>query len=164
MRPTSSDTRTLTHGAATEPTPAKRCAPPWLDSKPLYAQLAPKKSQTTAARKYAEFVARGAGINLWDDHLQQQIFLGGNKFIERTQRLAGLSGHDKPRAQVNKAQQRRPASAKPLSNYALPGASKAERDGRIALAFKEGGYTQTMIATAFGVSSSTVSRVIKEME
>ncbi|MGH8604938.1 MAG: helix-turn-helix domain-containing protein [Gammaproteobacteria bacterium] len=32
------------------------------------------------------------------------------------------------------------------------------------MAFKEGGYTQTMIATAFGVSSSTVRRVIKAME
>ena len=138
--------------------------PPWLDSKPLYAQLAPKKSQATAARKYAEFVAQGAGVNLWDDHLQQQIFLGGDKFIERMRRLAGLSGHDKPRARVNKAKQRRPASAKALSSYTLLGASRAERDGRIALAFKEGGYTQTMIATAFGVSSSTVSRVINEME
>ena len=65
---------------------------------------------------------------------------------------------------MNKAQQRRPARAKPLRSYALLGAIRAERDGRIALAFKEGGYTQTMIATAFGVSSSTVSRVIEEME
>ena len=85
--------------------------PPWLDSKPRYAQLAPKKSQATAASKYAEFVAQGAGVNLCDDHLQQQIFLGGDKFIERMQRLAGLYGHDKPRAQVNKAQQRRPSES-----------------------------------------------------
>lgn len=153
-----------TYGAAYRAHTGQAVRPPWLDSKPLYAQLAPKKSQATAASKYAEFVAQGAGVPLWDDHLQQQIFLGGDKFIERMRRLAGLSGHDKPRAQVIKAQQRRSASAKPLSSYTLPGASRAERDGRIALAFKESGYTQTMIATVFGVSSSTVSRVIKEME
>jgi len=58
-----------------------------------------KKNQATAASKYAEFVAQGAGVNLCDDHLQQQIFLGGgDKFSERMQRLAGLYGHDKPRA------------------------------------------------------------------
>lgn len=99
--------------------------PPWLESKPLYAKLAPKKSQATAAGKYAEFVAQGAGVNLWDDHLQQQIFLGGAKFIQRMQRLAGLSGHDKPRDQVNKAQQRRSTSAKALSSYAPAGGQQS---------------------------------------
>ncbi len=38
--------------------------PHWLDSKPLYAQLAPKGYHAIAANKYAEFVAQGAGVNL----------------------------------------------------------------------------------------------------
>ena len=138
--------------------------PQWLDSKPLYAQLAPKKNHAIAANKYAEFVAQGAGVNLWGEHLKQQIFLGDDTFIERMQRLAGLSDQDRPRNQVSKVQQRRPTKTKPLSSYVLLGASKTDRDARMALAFTEGRYTQTMIASAFGVSSSTVSRVIKDME
>jgi len=90
--------------------------------------------------------------------------LGDDPFIERMQRLAGLFEQGTPRAQVNKAQQRRPTKVKPLSGYVLPGASRAERNARIALAFTEGKYTQTMIAAGFGVSSSTVSRVIKDRE
>jgi DNA invertase Pin-like site-specific DNA recombinase len=42
--------------------------------------------------------------------------------------------------------------------------SKAERNQNIANAFFQGGHTQTAIALAFDVSSSTVSRVIKEFE
>ena len=53
---------------------------------------------------------------------------------------------------------------KPLSSYVLLGANKTDRDARMALTFTEGSYTQTVVASAFGVSSSTVSRVIKDME
>jgi hypothetical protein len=109
-------------------------------------------------------VAQGAGVNLWGEHLKQQIFLGDDTFIERMQRPAGLSDQDRPRNRVSKAQQRRPTKTKPLSSYVLLEASKTDRDARTALAFTEGRYTQTMIASAFGVSSSTVSRVIKDME
>ncbi|MFH0342233.1 MAG: hypothetical protein ACHBNF_08905 [Chromatiales bacterium] len=106
--------------------------PPWLDSKPLYAQLAPRKSQATAASKYAEFVAQGAGVNLWDDHLEQQY-----SWVE-TSLSSACSGW-----------QCGEQSAMGASPWRL---RKADT------------YTQAMIATAFGVSSSTVSRVIKEME
>ena len=42
--------------------------------------------------------------------------------------------------------------------------TKTERNQNIANAFYQGGHTQTAIALAFDVSTSTVSRVIKEYE
>ena len=42
--------------------------------------------------------------------------------------------------------------------------TKAERNQNIANAFYQGGHTQTAIALAFDLSSSTVSRVVKEYE
>ena len=64
--------------------------PDWLDVHSVHEQLAPGKSATDAAAKYAQFVSEGKGIPLWDDHLRQQIYLGDDDFIARMQKLAGL--------------------------------------------------------------------------
>ena len=45
-----------------------------------------------------------------------------------------------------------------------PMSAKAERNQNIANAFYQGGHTQTAVALAFDLSSSTVSRVVKEYE
>ena len=42
--------------------------------------------------------------------------------------------------------------------------SKEERNKNVANAFYQGGHTQTAIALAFEISSSTVSRVVKGYE
>ena len=47
--------------------------PDWLDAQPLYDQIAPGKSANRASAKYAEFVAQGNDVQLWDEHLKQQI-------------------------------------------------------------------------------------------
>ena len=144
-------------------------APDWLDAKPLYAQLAPGKSAAHAARKYAEFVARGKGVALWDKHLRQQIYLGDDAFIARMQQLVGIdsadAGASARRAQVSKIHTSAPARDSDLHTYASrQAANKAQRNQNIADAFYQGGHSQTAIALAFEVSTSTVSRVVAGYE
>ena len=69
------------------------------------------------------------------------------------------------KAYVSKIQ----SSAPPLDSNIQRVASmkhhtKIERNQNIANAFYQGGHLQTAIALAFDVSTSTVSRVIKEYE
>ncbi len=140
------------------------CAP-WLDAKPLYAQLAPGKS----AAQYAEFVAQGHGVALWDMVLQQQIYLGDDAFIARMQSHAGIdntsSTAPKRVAQVSRIHASAPAKDSDLQIYAkLPVNNKEQRNQNIANAFYQGGHSQTAIAIAFKVSTSTVSRIVADYE
>ena len=153
--------------------------PDWLDAQPVYDQIAPGKSAERAAAKYAEFVAQGKGVQLWDEHLRQQIYLGDDAFIVRMQKLAGIDSTS-PAANERGQKIRRSASQKPnvskihtsapvrdsdLKRYAaMKTAGKDHRNQNIADAFYQGGHTQTAIALAFGVSTSTVSRVVAEFE
>ncbi len=144
------------------------CAP-WLDAQPLYTQLAPGKSASKAAAQYAEFVAQGHGVALWDTALQQQIYLGDDAFIARMQSHAGIdnaSPHAPQRAaQVSRIHASAPAKDSDLQNYAkLKAQTKEERNQHIANAFYQGGHTQTAIAIAFKVSTSTVSRIVADYE
>ena len=145
--------------------------PAWLDVHSVHEQLAPGKNTTYAAAKYAQFVSEGKGIRLWDKHLRQQIYLGNDDFIARMQKHAGLDAQSANRpglrrkANVSKIQSSAPALDSDIRHYSnLKHKSKAERNQNIANAFYQGGHSQTAIALAFEVSSSTVSRVIKEFE
>ena len=144
--------------------------PEWLDAQPLYSQLAPGKPPGQAAFKYAEFVTQGRGVKLWDEHLKQQIYLGGDVFIARMQQHAGLdatgSGPSSgTRSNVSKVHQSAPPLDSDVRTYAERKAeNKAARNQNIADAFYQGGHSQTAIALAFGVSSSTVSRVVMGYE
>jgi putative transposase len=143
----------------------------WLGVHSVHEQVAPGKSATAAAEKYAQFVAEGKGTQLWDDHLRQQIYLGDDDFITRMQKHAGLDAQNANRpgtgrkTNVSKIQSSAPVLDSDIKRYSdIKHKSKAERNQNIANAFYQGGHTQTAIALAFEVSSSTVSRVIKEFE
>jgi putative transposase len=142
--------------------------PGWLDSKPVYGQIAPGKPKALAAAKYAEFVSQGRGVKLWDEHLNQQIYLGGDDFIARMQEHAGLeAGASAPlavaRRNVSKFHLSTPARGGDVRTYAgRKWASRKERNQNICDAFHQGGHSQTAIAVAFDVSTSTVSRVVAE--
>ena len=145
--------------------------PDWLDVHSVHEQLAPGKSAAYAAAKYAQFVSEGKGIQLWDDHLRQQIYLGDDEFIARMQKHAGLDAQSanspgvRRKANVSKIQSSAPALDSDIRRYAdIKHESKTKRNQNMANAFYQGGHTQTAIALAFDVSSSTVSRVIKGFE
>ena len=95
-------------------------------------------------------MAQGKGVKLWDEALTGQIYLGSETFVKRMQaRITTPPGPEIARAQ------HRPAG-RPLAYYFR----QAQRDEAIALAYREGGYTQTAIAEVAGLSVSRVSRLI----
>ena len=153
--------------------------PDWLDAQALYGQLTPGRRADRAAVKYAEFVAQGKGAHLWEEHLKQQIYLGDDAFIERMQKLAGIqidnstSGNRRSKAQskanqipnVSRIHTSAPSRGRDLQHFvAMKSASKDQRNQNIANAFYQGGHSQTAIALAFRVSTSTVSRVVADYE
>jgi putative transposase len=142
---------------------------PWLDRQPLYEQLLPGKSAAKAAAQYADFVSQGHGVPLWETALQQQIYLGDEGFIARMQQLAGLDntapGSNLRKAQVSQIHTSAPPKDSDVQRYAaLKTHGKEQRNQNIANAFYQGGHSQTAIALAFGLSTSTVSRVVAEYE
>ena len=86
------------------------------------------------------------------------------------QKLAGLGGADSaPSAaaynNVSKVQLSAPPRDSDVHHYAQRGcANNKERNQHISDAFYQGGHSQTAIALAFGLSSSTVSRVVMAHE
>lgn len=128
--------------------------PPWLDSRALHQRLAPGAPQRDGPARYAQFVAQGKGIKLWDEALRGQIYLGDEAFVKRLQRR--ITG--KPIPEIARAQQR--PAARPLAYYF----AKAKRDEAIVLAYRDGGHTQTAIAEVAGLSVSRVSRLIARSE
>lgn len=112
-------------------------APMWLDSATVHRQVAPRRE---GPERYAEFVAQGKGITLWETALRAQIYLGGDVFVHRMQALA-----DSPDVREIPCAQRRSVRLS-LESY-LHG---SDRNDAIVRAYREGGHTQTAIAAAVG--------------
>lgn len=76
----------------------------------LLLQLA--RSESAGRRRYAEFVAQGRGVRLWDEALTGQIYLGDERFVERlkSKRESRQDSREIPRAQ-------RRGRALPLEQY-----------------------------------------------
>ena len=145
--------------------------PVWLDTSSVYAQLAPGKSAIQAAARYADFVTEGKDVQLWADHLRQQIYLGDDAFIARMQKQAGLetanpvSQASGRKSNVSKIHTNIPTHDSDVKRYAaMKFTSKDQRNQNIVNAFYQGGHSQTALALAFGISSSTVSRVVMGYE
>jgi len=126
----------------------------WLDSEQIGRLFSARHA--TARRRYAEFVAQGKNVRLWEQALAGQIFLGDKKFIEeaRGKDAAKPESREIPRAH-------RRSQGKALHWYLKRGSA---RDAGIVAAYLEGGHTQTAIAEATGLSVSRVSRLIKQHE
>jgi putative transposase len=129
---------------------AQTAQPAWLDSGALHRRLAAQAPRRDGPSRYAQFVAQGTGVRLWDEALCGQIYLGGEAFVKRMlARANSLSVSDIPRVQ-------RRHLPRPLPWYL----ERYDRDDAIIRAFVEGRHTQTAIAKAVGLSISRVSRLI----
>jgi hypothetical protein len=128
-------------------------APAWLDSTMLYSQLAPSAERSVGPRRYAQFVAQGHGVKLWEGALRGQIYLGGDAFVQRMQAFAASDVKEIPQSQ-------RRFAARPLQWYF----DRHDRNIAITQAFMEGGYTQSAIAQETGLSVARISRLIKAVE
>lgn len=128
---------------------------PWLHTDWILGQFGSRR--TRAVEKYVDFVRAGVGLpSIWEN-LRNQIFLGGDAFIERLHKWAPK---DADLGEIPRIQ-RRPI-AKPLSAY--ESAVKGDRNAAILAAFGSGDYTMKQLAEHFGMHYSTVSRVLKKGE
>lgn len=128
-------------------------APPWLQTDWILGQFSPQRGR--AVKKYIDFVRKGVGQpSLWDQ-LRGQVFLGGEGFFKRMQRLADKAAI----GEIPRAQRRPPA--KPLSHYRR---KLADAKQAMVAAYATGDYTMQEIANHFDVHYATVSRAVKRSE
>lgn len=136
-------------------------APPWLDVLSLHGHLLGRDPQGAedcrlAAMRYAQLVADGQGVRLWDRALRQTIFLGDDKFVDAIQRR--IDPASEPSPEVPRAQRRAPGV--PIDWSGADGSSES----MVRRAYVDGGLLMREIAAALGCSVSRVSRVIKRAE
>lgn len=132
-------------------------SPDWLDSDAMHGFLLGHDAKGAedlhiARQRYAQLVAAARDLNLWDEGLRQQIYLGDDAFIERMQIQAkpgSLSNSEVPLAHRSKP--------RPLAHWL---AQSATREEALRRAHVEGGKTMSAIASEAKLSVSRVSRLI----
>ena len=127
-------------------------ARPWLETDWILGNFA--KRRKIAIVKYIDFVREGIGLpSLWKN-LQNQIFLGSEKFVNKKQNLINKkeSLSEVPRLHKRKI-------PKPLGYY-----ERKYKDQRKAIcnAYLSGGYTLKEIGDYFQKHYSTISRIVKD--
>ncbi|MCF6209076.1 MAG: transposase [Gammaproteobacteria bacterium] len=126
-------------------------APTWLATDGILTQFAKRRS--IAQRRYREFVQQGTKSEpIWSG-LQQQIYLGDEKFVKRIQRKAGIHGDE---LSIPRTQRRAPAPT--LAKIA---AKHHDRNAAIAAAYSTGAYSYREIAEYYGLHLATVGRIIR---
>jgi REP element-mobilizing transposase RayT len=106
-----------------------------------------------AIEGYKKFVAEGAGQPSPWESLRNQVYLGGEQFVEGMQSL--IDG-EKELSEIP-VSQRRPL-AKPLATYQK---HAMDRNSAIVAAYESGGYTLKGLGEYFGLHYSTVSGILK---
>ena len=138
--------------------------PAWLDTDGLHGYLLAGpvqdgRSRRTAIARYAELLQQPVDAGLWTSGLRQQVFLGDDAFVERTQALVP-AGRLRA-AEVPLQQRRRPAMPKTLAQQLQSGVARGEA---LRVAYTEAGMTMTQLAREAGLSVSSVSRLIAAAE
>jgi len=128
----------------------KVACPDWLGRDWVLSQFADHES--LAQTVFIRFIRDGANQTpLWE-HLRNQIYLGDEHFVERTQQRLSAN---KNLGEVPRLQRRK--FVKPLEYYAQQFPEKEA----MRSAYATGEYTLKAIADYFGVHYSTVSRTVK---
>lgn len=140
--------------------------PDWLDTAGLHGYLLGRDAVTAAdhqvaARRYAQLVAAGQGIDLWAQGLNRQIYLGNEDFVERMQRLAMACTVQAPRAAsraVPKTQRVQPHTLAQWLDKC------ATREDALRCAYVHSGITMTALAAELGLTLARVSQLIARAE
>ncbi len=133
----------------------------WLATQTLHGHLlgfdvATDEHRRQAARVYAETVHSGPQVDLWNEHLRAEIYLGDDSFVQRTKARATHQ-----RLQCTEIPQSQRTGPQPLAAWLLPGRS---RDEAFRLAYCAGGLSMGQIAREAAMSVSSVSRMISRAE
>jgi putative transposase len=126
-------------------------APEWLSSDYLLSQFSVQRK--TAIRKYQEFVFQGMKNGPIWSQLNNQIYLGDKKFIDKVQ--CHMDGQNKD-LQIPKIQKR--AVAKSLTEY--EGVAKS-RDDAIVRAYASGGYSYQELGDYFGLHFTRIGKIVR---
>jgi len=131
-------------------TAGAREAPAWLHTDWLLAAFGSRLS--FARKKYRQFVADGKNQPSPWEFLQNQVFLGSEKFVDG---LRKKIEEDRDLSEIPRSQRReKPRS---LAHYAK---SAGSRDESIVAAYASGGYSMKQIGEYSGLHYSRVSRII----
>ena len=138
-----------------------QAAPEWLDVEGLHGYLLGRGPRGTADRdraaaRYAELLAAGAELNIWEVALKQQIYLGDEAFVERMQ--GRMEPQRAAAAEIPRSQRQR---AQTLAQWLKQTCSREEA---LYKAYTETGTSMTALALEVGLSVSRVSRLIARME
>ena len=125
-------------------------SPDWLATDGLLSAFA--NTRNAARRRYMQFVAAGVGAEPIWKHLNRQVYLGSDAFMQRMQDKAG----DADDINVPRAHRRPP----PPSLEAIA-ATYPDRDAAMLAAHRTGEYSYAEIARHFGVHFTTVGRVVR---
>ena len=136
--------------------------PQWLDTDGLHGfllghEVRHAQDRQRAAERYAALVDSAPDLQIWAEGLRQQIYLGGDDFVERMQAQMAtthLEAKDIPKPQ-------RLARQKPLRTWLEEAAS---REQGLFEAHTHGGLSMTHLAQALGLSVSRISRLIARYE
>jgi REP element-mobilizing transposase RayT len=107
----------------------------------------------SAVTAYVKFVAAGNNQPSPWDALQNQVFLGSSAFVEEMQRQI-----DPDRLLDGVPAYQRRAPPRPIEDFV---AMHASRDLAMSEAYRSGHFTLRQIADHFGLSTATVSRVVR---
>jgi len=124
--------------------------PKWLAVDGLLSQFGAVRQE--ARQHYQRFISDGVGQGIWEG-LRQQIYLGGEAFVERMQAEAKINGDA---LTVPQAQRRPPAPS--LADIA---ARHRGRNAAIVAAYATGAYSYREIAEHFCVHLATVGRIVR---
>jgi putative transposase len=122
----------------------------WLAVEGLLSAFANTLSK--ARRRDMRFVAAGVGADPIWKHLNCQVYLGSDDFVQRMQEMAG----DLDEINVPRTHRRPP----PPSLEAIT-AAHPDRDAAMVVAHRTGEYSYAEIARHFGVHFTTVGRVVR---
>jgi putative transposase len=112
------------------------------------------KQRAAARRRYRQFVMDGlGGESIWSE-LRQQIYLGEDKFVSRTQKKLKAKRNE---LGIPKVQQRAPAPTIDTIAKKWPERNEAIRKG-----YATGAYSYREIAEYFGIHLATVGRAIRQ--
>ena len=136
-------------------------APAWLDTQQLSALMLGRaatgaRDLRAAQSRYQQLLASARDVRLWQIGLRQQVYLGDDAFVARTQAHAAPANLRS--TTVPGVQRSTPMS---IAQWLKRG---PERSEAFARAHREGGHSMTAIAGEAGLSLGRVSQLIAAWE
>ncbi len=119
------------------------------------------RQRLTAQQKYQAFVAEGIGHGSPWEHVQGQVLLGSERFVER---LTAELQDKRPFKEIPRQQR---FAARPKLSRLFPAGSRVDRVRRneaIRRAHLEHGYSLSEIGQAVGLHYSTISRIVNPQD